>query len=124
MGIWTVDKEITLKYIYSPNRSGPGVYAGLLIVARQDLDERGVVVELTDSNPAAALWLKDIEAGFEEFRAEREAEGQPLGALRLEVTKISWHETDTHDWVMRRVACSILREVFNKCGGGLELLTD
>jgi hypothetical protein len=101
---------------------GRGVYGGLELTAVPDLDVSGVEVENLDlENPEAAKWFPHLKAGFEEYQALRESEGKPLGALRLLVTKVLSHETDTNERIMKMVAKQALREVFTKQKGGREV---
>lgn len=119
-----MDKEISLHFRPVIDTGGRGVFFWINMVASADLHSSGVVIELSDPAPGARQWLPDIEAGFAEFQAECQREGKPLGFLRLAVTQVTWHESDTNSWVVRYVSREALREVFRKAQGGLELPID
>jgi hypothetical protein len=122
MGIWTVATEISLRFVPVIDTGGWPVYGGLEFTARPDLGLSGVEMENFDlQNPDAVNWFPHLKAGFEEYGAESQKDGKPLGALRLMVIRVYSHETDSNERVMRYVAREALREIFTKHKAVLEL---
>jgi hypothetical protein len=113
MPIWTIREETFVRHRPKINSMVPQ-YGGLEFTAHPDPGTQGVVVELHDPDPEAGTWYPDFLDGFREYEAERAAEGRPIGAVRLAVTKIHWHPVDTSSRLMRRLAKEALRGLFER----------
>jgi hypothetical protein len=113
MMLWTIP-EVSIRHRPVICTGGPGRYGGLELTACPLADRRTVEVEDRTQDPDAAKWFPHLRAGFEEYQAQRAAEGRPIGGVRLSVTKVYSHPVDTDEHLMRRLAAEALRMLFER----------
>jgi hypothetical protein len=116
-GVWTIEREFDQPIRHMDlNRSGGSFVAHLTLRVAPDLDAPGVTFTSAVADPDAVHYVPFVEEGVRAFVARRDAEGQPVGHLRVTLTALTIHPVDAKGWRFAQAAGLALAAAFESAG--------
>jgi hypothetical protein len=107
MTVWTILEDVEFAHRL------PVLAAEVELMAEPIADLGALESELHDLvGPDAGTWFRHLQAGFDEFRRRRAAEGRPVGGVRLFVTRLWSGSTADAGRRLRYAGTAALRDLF------------
>ena len=109
MTVWTILEDVEFAHRL------PVLAAEVEFLVEPIPDLSALESELHDLADAdAGMWFRHLQAGFEEFRRRRAADGRPVGGVRLFVTRLRPCAATDATRRLRYAGTAALRDLFAK----------